>query len=206
MNLADIGLASIGAEAASIVEPRQILDRMRQIDATARALDRDVQANVTDANFRKSWGDWYTRWRSFVDPYELETHDPSFNASTLRLAIVYKGTAFEQEVEGWRLQLEDMRAKYGALRDAQGRPLPNTTPGAPVPSPIVPPPPNGEAKPGWSWSTWALLALGVAGLGAFLTWRVIETRRRLHESEASARAMLPAVLGTVPHVPTQGSL
>lgn len=198
MRLADVGLAAIGAEIEiGWLEPRTLLDRMRQIDATARALDAQVAANVTDPTYRANWTALYTRWRSFADPYELETHDPSYNASILRAQMVYKSDAMAQEIEGWRLQIEDMRAKYGQLRDAQGRPLPDTTPGAPKPSPIPPPspePPDGQ-KTGLSLSAWALIGLGIAALGGLLTWRFIETRRRLHESEKSAQALLPAVLG-----------
>lgn len=196
MSLADAGLFAISGEgfAVGFTEPKISFDRMRQIQATAEAFDRDVAAYVKDPVFAASWKGWYVRWRQFYDGYELDGSQwlVSPQAMNLRAAVLAKSDEFASQVEGWRMQLEDFRAKYAALKDDSGQPLKSNTPIAPVPTPPIPAPIKASGFPWWGY---ALGAIAVAGLGAWAFWAFTEGRRKVAHAQSMAESLAMQRLG-----------
>jgi hypothetical protein len=58
------------------VEPGTVAQRMTELDASAKALDRDIAASKVADSFKQGWADWFARWRR----YYQDLNDGSFSS------------------------------------------------------------------------------------------------------------------------------
>jgi hypothetical protein len=145
--------------------PSVTYDRMRQIDASADSLDRDMKAFVSNAQTLAAWAQWLKGWKTYIAPFNLEDKGAYESA---KLWAVLSSDDIARQVDSYRQQLDGWYLKYAKER------LPN---GQPVPDPSGLPPTKGEIEAdraaknnsssapsvGLPWYFW--LGLGVAGVG-----------------------------------------
>ena len=194
--VADVGLSSITnapvrfaadqprfpqAQTAStgFILPRIIYQKMRGIQASAEALNLDIQRYVRDPGFNNAWDAWFTQWRRLHDSYAGPT-----------ASILTKwGSTFETEelnklVEENRRNLLGFYADYPRHTQPDGRPVPPPSGQAPVEY-IAP----AFSIPWWIWALGGVAVAGVVYLG-YRTARELTAKRKVLETK-----VLPKLIG-----------
>jgi hypothetical protein len=128
--------------------------KMKQIDTSARTLDKDVQANVGDPVWRSGWDAWLKDWRAYY----------ALTQQLLRklFSNPFNTDEIDAQVESYREQLNGWYADYRNQKGRDGR--------TPVPPPKGQPPVKGEEEktgtgsslPWWFWMVSGIAVVGVS--------------------------------------------
>lgn len=191
-NLASYAVASgIAGQPAETgwTAPTITYDKMRQTNASALALDADVQRNVSRDAFKTAWAQWLAGWKAFFDKYQ-----GTWSTSAKLGAALYSDELSER-AESYRLQLEGWFSGYAREKRADG---------TAVPAPTAPLPPKPSAGPsteqnseGIPWWLISVITVGFLSVGVALVYAV---RKAMKDTEAKAevieRKVLPIVLGS----------
>lgn len=169
-NYAKVGLTAT-AERASIgwTAPTVIYTKMREIQASAAALNTDIQTNITRAAFKTSWAAWFKEWQAFYEKYQSEW---------AKLGAVTYTDDLNRQTEGYRDSMNGWFDAYRREKDEKGNPLPPPSGQAPMrPPPEVLDPPKSAAE-GFTvpWWGWALGGMAVCGLGYVLYRSYVQTK------------------------------
>lgn len=156
--------------------PTLIYEKMRQINASAAALNQDINVNVTRQAFKLAWIAWFENWSAFFKKYQSEMQ--RFAALTFTDALFQQVLSYEAQLASWYDNYN--RETDTGLPGGKRLPPPSGLPPQPnVPIPpskeLPPPPPPGEGL-SIPWWGWALGAVVVAG-GAYATYLYVQKAR-----------------------------
>ena len=173
--------ASVGWAPPSIT-----YDKMRQTNASALALDVDIQANVSRPAFKEAWGQWFASWKAFMGKYQ---------GGLAKLGAAFYSEQLSDQAESYRVQLEGWFAGYAREKASDGTPVPPST--APLPPKSILAPADEKQAGGVPWWIISLLTIGVISVGVAVAFSV---RRAYRDTEAKREVLekkvLPIVLGS----------
>lgn len=159
MSLADMGTRYGQATVVGLLLPTDIYEQMRQIDASAKALDTNIQAFVSDAMFRTAWGNWYSIWKDFFARRLSEAG---------KAANLFGLGELRDRVNTFGVELQRWYASYASAKQPDGSPVPPVV-GPQPPPPMTDKPKSEENKPGIlasiPWWGWGLGAAVIGGIG-----------------------------------------
>jgi hypothetical protein len=153
--------------------PGVVFDQIRRVDVSAKSLDKDIAANVADAEFRGNWAAWFTEWRAFAEKYESTT-----NKATALLG----SEELKAQVDAYETQLGGWRARYSKQRGGGGGGLDPSMPDD-----------GGKSKP-WPWLTIALVGAGVLVVGG-VAFSVYHAGKGATRRARQGEELLDAYLG-----------
>lgn len=172
----------MSADRVGFTAPARIWPKIDEIEASAAALNRDIQAYVGSTMFRAAWDQWYRDWR---DNYYLR-----YQSTLQRLGALAGSDQLDANVENQREQLRGWYERYSQQAQANGQRVPAPSGQAPLRAPD-----QGQQQQGSSWSLpwwfWTLLGAGAlyAGYRVYKTYQTVKERQRVLEQR-----FVPALL------------
>lgn len=157
------------------VAPTVTYEKMRQMQASASALDRDIHQHVADAAFRDAWDAWYrSAWLPFFEKYA----GPDSSSWAKLNAALWLNDEVTAQAESYRLQLENFYRTYPQQKTPDGTRVPTPRGASPI-LPGLPTKPRGSYSD-VPWWVWALGASAVGGLGylGYLKVRALQAKAR----------------------------
>ena len=152
--------------------PAAIYDQMRQIQASAFALDTNIEHYVSDDVFRRSWKAWYQAW------FQLYSTYAGPDASTgAKLAVLLQTDDLAARVESYGEQLRSWYSDYSRQHQPNGQIVPGPSGQAPnlgLPSPS--PSERGAAGFDLPWWVWSLFGASLVGGGYYAWHRFVAPR------------------------------
>jgi len=173
--------ASAPPDRVGFTAPARIWPKIDEIEASAAALNRDVQAYVGNPAFRAAWDTWYRNWR--------QNYATKYQGVVARLGALTGSDELNANVENQREQLRGWYEQYAQQVQANGQPVPGSTGQAPLRAPQAQDPPaRSWTLPWWFWlGTGALVAY--VGYRIYRTYRIVDARGRAIEEK-----FVPALL------------
>lgn len=174
--------------AVGFTTPSVIYEKMRQIQASAAALDGDVAANVRRDGFKAAWTAWFSTWGAF-----FRKHQETFQ----RLANVANTDELNAQTDSYRQQLMNWYDAYTREQDpSSGQPVPPPSGQPPTPAPAQVEPGAGTDGFTVPWWVWTLGGVALVGLGYWAYRSVTENVRILNaRKEALETRVLPGLIG-----------
>lgn len=146
-------------------QPTIIYSRMRQIHASAEALDHDVKRYVADPLFQAGWDTWYHEtWLPFYQKYA----GPDAQTGA-KLSAVFETDELARLTDAYRQQLEGFYEDYRKQQTRAGQPVPAPSGQSPTLGEVHRPPKEGGSSVTGAvpWWAWMLGGAAVAGLGYY---------------------------------------
>ena len=166
------------------INPNIIYSKMAQIQASAEALNLDIQRYVADPRLNNAWDAWYTQWKALYEKYA----GPNYRVWP-RLMAPFETEDLNKLVEENRQQLLWFRNDYARHTQPNGQPVPPPS-GAP-PERFTPAQETGR---GWEipWYIYFLAGVAVVGIG-YLGYR--KAQELTAKRKAIETKVLPKIIG-----------
>lgn len=154
--------------------PSITYDNMRMVNASAIALDLDIQAHVQRPEFKKAWGEWLTAWKAFFEKHQ---------GIRQRLGDLFNSDDIARLTEAYRQSLARWYDAYAAEPD-----VPRATSVPPNSFEKPPEDKGGFTIPWWAWALGGAALVG-AGFMIYRQMKVLDKKREVLENN-----VLPMVM------------
>lgn len=171
--------------------PTIIYEKMRQINASAAALNNDINVNVTRQAFKNAWIAWFTNWSAFFQKYQSMFQQLA--ALTFTDPLFQQVLSYEAQLGSWydNYGRETVTGLPGAAKLPPASGLP-PQPNVPIPPskelPAPPPPGDGLSIPWWGWALGAVVVAG-AGYATYLYVQKARAVKRIIEERVAPAAL-----------------